>query len=69
VGKLIDRGYMDLGYSGFFNVFNVKKGVDAPTKGDMSLFSIKRKAIKDDDKKSMDMLETKAFYNYQKNKE
>jgi hypothetical protein len=43
--------------------------VDAPTKGDMGFFSRKKKAIKDDDKKAMYMMETKALYNYQRNKE
>jgi hypothetical protein len=43
--------------------------VDAPTKGDMGCFSRKKKAIKGDDEKAKYMLETKAFYNYQRNKE
>jgi hypothetical protein len=46
-----------------------QKRVDAQTKGDMGFFSIKKEAIKDDDKKYMYMLETKALYNYQRNKE
>jgi hypothetical protein len=60
---------MDLGYLGFVNDVNMKKRVDAPTKGDMGCFAREKKAIKDDDEKAMYMLETKDFYNYQRNKE
>jgi hypothetical protein len=43
--------------------------MDAPTEGDMGFFSMENKAIQEDDEKSMYMLEMKAFYNYQRNKE
>ena len=39
VGKLRESGYMNLGYTGFFNDGDMKKRVDAPTKNDMGLFS------------------------------
>jgi hypothetical protein len=69
VEKLRDHGYMDLGYSGFVNGVGIIKKVDAPTKGDMGFFARENKAIKGDNEKAKYMLETKDFYNYQRNKE
>jgi hypothetical protein len=45
--------------------------VNAPTNDDMGFFSRKRKSLKatTKKKKTMYMLETKALYNYQMNKE
>jgi len=69
VGKIIDRGYMDLEYSRFFNDVDMKKGwMPQPRATWVSLLR-KNKAIEYDDEKAMYMLETKALYNYQRNKE
>jgi hypothetical protein len=68
VDKLRDHGYMDLGYSGFMNDVGMKKS-GCPNQGRHGLLFQEKKAIKGDDKKAKYMLETKAFYNYQINKE
>jgi hypothetical protein len=60
---------MELGYSGVCERCQYENRVDSPTKGDMGCFSRETKAIKGNDEKVMYMLETKALYNYQRNKE
>jgi hypothetical protein len=69
VDKLRDHGYMDLGYSGFVNDVGMKREWMPQPRATWVAFPGKKKAIKGDDEKDKYMLETKAFYNYQRNKE
>jgi hypothetical protein len=69
VGKLRDRGYMDLGYSGFVNDVDMKKEWMPQPRATWVDFPGKRRPSRMMTKKSMYMLETKALYNYQRNKE
>jgi hypothetical protein len=69
VEKLRDHGYMDLGYLGFLNDVNMEREWMPQPRETWVDFTRKKKAIKGDDEKSKYMLETKTFYNYQRNKE
>jgi hypothetical protein len=69
VGKLRDSGYMDLGYSGFFNDVDMKKGWMPQPRVTWVSFPGKRRPSGMMTKKTMYMLETRALYNYQRNKE
>jgi hypothetical protein len=67
--KLRDHGCMDLGYSGFVNDVGMKREWMPQPRETWVALPGKKKAIKGDGKKVKYMLETKDFYNYQRNKE
>jgi hypothetical protein len=69
VGKLRDHGYMDLGYSRLVNDVNMKKGWMPQPRVTWVALPGKRRPSRMMTKKAMYMLETRALYNYQSNKE
>jgi hypothetical protein len=60
---------MDLGYSGFVNDVDMKKGWMPQPRATWVSFPGKRRPSRMTTKKAMYMLETRALYNYQRNKE
>jgi hypothetical protein len=69
VGKLKDHRYMDLGYLGFVKDVGMKKWWRPQQRVTSVSFLGKRRPSRMMTKINRYMLETRALYNYQRNKE